>query len=260
MQALAKNFGVSHAITNDLELKNNDTEDLAVGSSGLSSNRDRNISEPSLPRDAAKWVSVKMRRNSFASPSSPPLPSAAQPGSILVWLPKDRTVVHSVLNNYFERLNFHRPVFSRSTFEQKLNALYEGHIVQHDPGYVCSVYLVLALGTLSELNHRVHEKEGRGPHVPAAAANPKDLLPPDWPTHEEFFDRALAVKPDLRVSVSSLQALILLQWYLYTEVTSFCSVLHAVSDRDPPLTATRKDFVAVSRKLGATRDRVGAPP
>lgn len=224
---MAKNFGVSQAITNELELKNNDTEDLAVGSSGLSSRRDRDISEPSLPRDAAKWVPVHMRRNSVASPTSPQLPSAAsggksaagQPNSILVWLPKDRNVVRKILDNYFERLNFHRPVFTRATFEQKLFALYDGQVVQHDPGYVCSVYLVLALGTLSELNHRVHEKEGQGTPVSVAAANPKKLMPPDWPTHEEFFDRALAVKPDLRVTVSSLQALILLQWYLYTEVS-----------------------------------------
>jgi hypothetical protein len=43
-------------------------------------------------------------------------------------------------------------------------------------------------------------------------------MPSDWPTHDEFFARALSIKPDLRVSVSSLQALILLHWYLYTEV------------------------------------------
>ncbi|TCD61493.1 hypothetical protein EIP91_008376 [Steccherinum ochraceum] len=219
-EALAKNFGVSQAITNDLELKNNDTEDLAVGSSGLNSKRDRDISEPSLPRDAAKWVPVQMRRNSVASPTSPPLSSSSakpssQHNSILVWLPKDRNVVAKVLDNYFERLNFHRPVFARSYFESKLSALYDGQVVQHDPGYVCSVYLIMALGTLSELNHRAHEQQG--PVPVAAGLNPKKLLPPEWPTHEEFFDRALAVKPDLRVTVSSLQALILLQWYLYTE-------------------------------------------
>ncbi|KAI9066113.1 hypothetical protein FKP32DRAFT_1589993 [Trametes sanguinea] len=45
-------------------------------------------------------------------------------------------------------------------------------------------------------------------------------MPPDWPEHEEFFQFALAVKPDLRVTVSSLQALILLHWYLYTEVSA----------------------------------------
>lgn len=221
-QALAKNFGVSQAITNDLELKNNDTEDLAVGSSGLSSRRDRDIPEPSLPRDAAKWVSVQMRRNSVATSTSPPVSSAAGgkagPGQILVWLPKDRNIVHKVVDNYFERLDFHRPVFPRAAFEQKLSALYDGQVVQHDPGYVCCVYLVLALGTLSELNNRVHEKEGQGP-AGASAVNPKKLMPPDWPSHEEFFERALAVKPDLRVSLSSLQALILLQWYLYTEVS-----------------------------------------
>ncbi|THH26993.1 hypothetical protein EUX98_g7198 [Antrodiella citrinella] len=199
-EALAKNFGVSQAITNDLELKNNDTEDLAVGSSGLSSRRDRDISEPSLPRDAAKWVPVHMRRNSVASPTSPKLLSTTdgkptQTNSILVWLPKDRNVVGKVLDNYFERLNFHRPVFTRASFEQKLSALYDGQVVQHDPGYVCSVYLVLALGTLSELNHRVHEKEGQGTPVSGATTSPKQLMPPDWPTHEEFFDRAWLSNP-----------------------------------------------------------------
>ncbi|KAH8100121.1 fungal-specific transcription factor domain-containing protein [Cristinia sonorae] len=213
-RALAKNFGVSQAITSDIELKSNDNEDLAVGSSGLSSRRDRDISEPSMPRDAAKWVPVRMRRNSIVSPTAPTLPPGNKPvphpNSILVWLPKDRNIVRKVLSNYFERLNHHRPVFNRANFEQKLSALYDGQVVQHDPGYVCSVYLVFALGTLSELNHRVHENEGQ-------TKSASELLPPDWPTHEEFFDRALAVKPDLRVTISSLQALILLQWYLYTE-------------------------------------------
>jgi hypothetical protein len=43
-------------------------------------------------------------------------------------------------------------------------------------------------------------------------------MPSEWPEHEDFFQRALAVKPELRVTISSLQALILLHWYLYTEV------------------------------------------
>ncbi|OBZ72675.1 putative transcriptional regulatory protein C1F7.11c [Grifola frondosa] len=196
-QALAKNFGVSAAIVSDVKMPIVDKEDLAVGSSGLTSGRDRDVGE-AVPRDASKWVSVAMRRNSIISPT-PSSPSAASAGSsVTVWLPKDRNVVQDTLNAYFTRLNFHRPVFLRSEFEQTLTALYEGQTLQHDPGFVCSVYLVLALGTLSELNHR-------------------SIMPPGWPEHEEFFERALAVKPDLRVTVSSLQALILLHWYLYTE-------------------------------------------
>ncbi|OJA16721.1 hypothetical protein AZE42_12355 [Rhizopogon vesiculosus] len=46
--------------------------------------------------------------------------------------------------------------------------------------------------------------------------NTKKLLPTVWPEHDEFFERALAVKPHLRVTISSLQSLILLQWYIYT--------------------------------------------
>lgn len=35
-----------------------DNEDFAVGSSGLSSGRDRRINEASLPREATKWMAV----------------------------------------------------------------------------------------------------------------------------------------------------------------------------------------------------------
>jgi len=129
-------------------------------------------------------------------------------------------MVQQVVERYFERLNVHRPVFLRKDFEKILNDLYDGVTASHDPGYVCSVYLVLALGTLSELNNRAVKTEldnkgdGQGPLGPFMA---KKLMP-DWPEHDEFFDRALAVKPNLRVTISSLQALILLHWYLYTEV------------------------------------------
>jgi hypothetical protein len=130
-------------------------------------------------------------------------------------------MVQHVVDGYFERLNVHRPVFLRKDFEKILNDLYDGLAVSHDPGYLCSVYLVLALGTLSELNHRAvskemeHKSDVPGPFVPSIA---QKLMPHDWPEHDEFMDRALAVKPDLRVTISSLQALILLHWYLYTEV------------------------------------------
>ena len=59
------------------------------------------------------------------------------------------------MNIYFERLNFHRPVFLHHDFEAALAELYQGEAEQHDPGFLCSVYLVLTLGTLLELNHRV---------------------------------------------------------------------------------------------------------
>jgi len=133
-------------------------------------------------------------------------------------------MVKDIIEIYFTRLNHHRPVFERKDFEKVLDDLYEGRTVSHDPGYVCSLYLVLALGTLSELNHRavkMDTKDGAetGAHIGPILA--KKLMPPDWPEHDEFFDRALSVKPDLRVTISSLQALILLQWYLYTEVRAF---------------------------------------
>ncbi|KAJ3569705.1 hypothetical protein NP233_g4870 [Leucocoprinus birnbaumii] len=97
--------------------------------------------------------------------------------------------------------------------------MYDGHTAVHDPGHICGVYLVLALGTLSELNHRAVDAdiENKSDVNRTISSVAKDLMPPEWPTHDEFFERALAVKPDLRVSVSSLQSLILLHWYLYTE-------------------------------------------
>ncbi|EGN98990.1 hypothetical protein SERLA73DRAFT_26828, partial [Serpula lacrymans var. lacrymans S7.3] len=127
-------------------------------------------------------------------------------------------MVNHVVDVYFQRLNFHRPVFARADFERRLNSLYEGEDVYQDPGFICSMYLILALGTLSELNHRATatDKDRKAPSDSPIAA--KKLLPADWPEQDEFFERALAVKPDLRVTISSLQALILLQWYLYTEV------------------------------------------
>ncbi|KAH9848389.1 fungal-specific transcription factor domain-containing protein [Lenzites betulinus] len=218
-QALAKTFGVSAGIMNDVDIPPVDKEDLAVGSSALISGRDH--SEPSsLPRDPTKWVTVTMRRNSIVSPSiaspgsSPAHPATSQ--SIAIFLPKSREMVQQILGAYFQHLNFHRPVLLRHEFEGKLNALYDGQALPHDPGLICCVYLVMALGTLSELNHRVSKLDNSG-HGSATSTVAKNLMPPDWPEHEEFFQFALAVKPDLRVTVSSLQALILLQWYLYTE-------------------------------------------
>lgn len=124
-------------------------------------------------------------------------------------------MVKRITDMYFTQLDYHRPVFIRADFEGTLDALYDGQAVQHDPGYVCGLYLVLALGTMCELNRKaVDVKDG-----PEGTSDILKLLPKNWPEHEEFFERALAVKPDLRVTISSLQALVLLQWYLYTEVS-----------------------------------------
>ncbi|KAG6816200.1 hypothetical protein H0H87_007749 [Tephrocybe sp. NHM501043] len=222
-EALAKNFGVSAAIVNGLKLSPGtvDKEDLAVGSSGLSSGRDRDfINEGSVPRDSTLWVKLLVRRNSGASaPNTLELPTASSScAAVEVWLPKDRNMVKLIVNSYFTRLNVHRPVFVRKDFDKTLNNLYEGVTVSHDPGYVCSLYLVLALGTLSELNQRAlaANVNTSGDHQHLGSAVAEKFLP-NWPEHDEFFGRALAVKPDLRVTISSLQALILLHWYLYTE-------------------------------------------
>lgn len=216
-QAIAKTFGVTAAIMN--EIAGPDKEDLAVGSSGLTSGRDRDIGETSAPRDATKWTSVIVRRNSQSGGTlTGMLPHA---GPVTVWLPKNREMLKVIVDVYFTRLNVHRPVFPRKDFEKILNDLYEGLTVAHDPGFVCSLYLILALGTLSELNHKAAKLDESGTMHPGPL---KKLMPPDWPDHDEFFERALSVKPDLRVTISSLQALILLQWYLYTEV-SICPFL-----------------------------------
>ncbi|KAI0315187.1 hypothetical protein OF83DRAFT_1133138 [Amylostereum chailletii] len=228
---LAKNFGVSPQIVQDLKLQTQatDKEDIAVGSAALISGRDRDMNETALPRDPTKWVHLSLRRNSIiAPPTSPTASPTTAPATttpvVHMWLPKDREMVHRILDSYFDRLNFHRPVFLRHEFQAALDQLYAGDAPQHDPGFVCSVYLVLALGTLSELSHRACglDEEARASAAAGVLKSPnqanlKRLMPAEWPEHEEFFDRALAVKPDLRVTVSSLQALILLQWYLYTE-------------------------------------------
>jgi hypothetical protein len=198
-----------------------DREDIAVGSHGLISGRDSIAAETAFQYDANKWVPIPIGRdNILASPNA-----AGSAPALSVFLPKDRDFVQYIVDIYFERLNFHRPVFLRHEFEAGLNELYAGNAQQHDPGFVCSVYLVFALGTLSELNHRTcgidrenRSKPGAGGSPSLANVNVKTLMPPEWPDHETFFQRALAIKPELRVTISSLQALILLHWYLYTEV------------------------------------------
>ncbi|KAF8638703.1 hypothetical protein AX17_001998 [Amanita inopinata Kibby_2008] len=219
--ALAKNFGVHATIVSEIPPAVHDKEDLAVGSNGLSSGRDRPVRESMMPRDPQHWISV-IHRNSTSSSAANTLsfPSpVVSAETVNVWLPKDRDMVQRIVNAYFQRLNIHRPVFGVKDFEKIINDLYEGLTVSYDPGYICSLYLVLALGTLSELNHQAASDDANNreaiQNLGSAAA--KRLMPPGWPEHDEFFERALSIKPDLRVTISSLQALILLHWYLYTE-------------------------------------------
>ncbi|KAI0293830.1 hypothetical protein BC826DRAFT_1141248 [Russula brevipes] len=228
-RALAKSFGVAPDIVQDLKLAPQplDREDIAIGSHGLISGRDAITAEAAFQHDANKWVVIPLGRNSVMSSPN----AAGSAPTLSVFLPKDRESVQSIVDVYFERLNYHRPVFLRHEFEAWLAQLYTGDAQQHDPGFLCSVYLVFALGTLSELNHRAcgldreaRSKPGSSSSGGSAGGSPsssninvKTLMPPEWPAHEEFFQRALAIKPDLRVTISSLQALILLQWYLYTE-------------------------------------------
>lgn len=212
MQSLAKIFGVSSSIVSNLRLAPTpvDREDLAVGSHGLSSGRDREVM---FSRDPVEWKQVKVTVDGDTA--------------FEVSLPRDREMVKQVIDAYFERLNPHRPVFLRHEFERILDELYKGKAQHHDPGFLCSMYLIFGLGTLSELNHRVFKCDGERDdtnRIPPV----KELMGPGWPKHEEFFDCALLVKPDLRVTVSSLQALILLHWYLYTEVR-----FHPSAEIDP---------------------------
>lgn len=216
LQALAKNFGVSAQIVSEVNLKSAsagsaELEDLAVGSGGLSSGRDRDLTDTSPPKDVSCWISVNMQHISNPGYQA----NNTRIRNVAIWLPKDRDTAKEIVHIYFTQLNYHRPVLNRADFEQVLNLLYDNQTVTYDPGYVCSLYLVLALGTMSRLNTEagnVKEDPARSP------VTKKKQVTQEWPEHEEFFERALAVKPDLRVTISSLQALILLHWYLYTEV------------------------------------------
>ncbi|KAH8977056.1 hypothetical protein EDB86DRAFT_3250411 [Lactarius hatsudake] len=153
-RALARSFGVAPDIVQDLKLGPQplDKEDIAVGSHGLISGRDSIVAESAFPHDANKWVLVPMRRDSITSSPSTPGPTH----TFLAFLPKDHDMVQHIVHIYFEHLNFHRPVFLRHEFEVTLSQLYAGESQRHDPGFLCSVYLIFALGTLSELNHRAY--------------------------------------------------------------------------------------------------------
>jgi hypothetical protein len=189
-----------------------DNEDIAVGSGGLTSGRDRLINEATLPRDSSRWISVNLPRNRVElSTASARLP---QP-SVKIWLPKDRNTVNHIVNVYFTRLNFNRPALDRSDFERDFNALYDGEITsRHDQGFICTLYLVLALGTLNDVNRRAN----KGDNPANSPTVRKRLMPEGWPEYGEFFEWGLFFKPEIQATTSALQALILFHWYLYTEV------------------------------------------
>ncbi|KDQ20570.1 hypothetical protein BOTBODRAFT_50643 [Botryobasidium botryosum FD-172 SS1] len=199
-RGLIRAFGVSQTIANGLKPEPTEREDDFAGVG---------LGRP--PRtNASTWLRQPITRR-LSSVSL--LTSAAEPRQLHI--PADRAMTDHIVGCYFSRLNRHRPVFSRDEFTEMLDALYDAvqgipntkyPSIQDDSGFLCSFYLVLALGTLSEDNCRFH-------NVDVATMKKSQ----GWPSHDEFFDHALAVKPDLRVTLSSLQALILMHWYLYTE-------------------------------------------
>ncbi|GAB1521756.1 hypothetical protein RhiTH_004853 [Rhizoctonia solani] len=225
-RGLSKSFGVARVITKNLptETSPEAREDLAV--EGYISGQLPDSSAPPV-LNPSQWQHSSIMRSS--KPGAPPEPP------IEVWLPYDQARAFKIVDVYFRNLEMSRPIFIRREFIASLRALYrlvgggppisyqeaiEGEVppedershnfasylstVHDDPGFLCSVYLVFALGTLSETNHLMHD-------------NPEAPVPTDWPSHVLFFNLALRIKPDLRVTISSLQALILLHWYLYTE-------------------------------------------
>ena len=211
--ALARAFGVSDSITSSLKLDPMTTEDMPVNPNAKY--------EITTPRDASHWITVAVRRDHLAG-GTPNTLSLYGPVSkstqVEVWLPKDRKFAKLIIDVYFARLNIHRPVYARKDFDKVLNDLYEGVTQVYDPGHLCSIFLIFALGTLSELNNRaVTANLDAEKHQGLSSSVAKKLMP-DWPSHDEFFERALLVEPDLEVSITSLQAMILLHWYLYIEV------------------------------------------
>jgi len=225
---LVKAFGVSQKITKDLkpgrEMNNWTTcepctnchptdaaspEDM-IG--GVPVVRDGVISKP---RDPAAWTETAIPRNS------------TQQGQQFL-LPREREIANQVLTTYFTDLNPYRPIFDEADVREKIDVLYSSvssdadvrasvdtgkhHDVTDDSGFLCCVYLIFALGTLCVQNRRIHQAE---------------RVEENWPSHEEFYDLALALKPDLQNSISTLQALLILHWYLFTEVWHY---LHLEGD------------------------------
>lgn len=211
LQALATAFGVSDFLVSRLLLPTSlEPEDLAVGNAGLVSRRDHFVvTQPRPSLNAARWMKVVTRPNPLTAVTGKSADAPSGADYVVVWLPKRRDIVNKTIDVYFSRLNQHRPVLTRDTFEKDLDALYDG-TGTYDPGFLCSFYFVLALGTSCECNGRIPGAEQDSDGTSQSLS--------DSVTQEEFFDNALAIKQELSVSLSSLQALILLHSYLYIEV------------------------------------------
>lgn len=178
------------------------------------------ITPLSKPHDPASWSDIPIPRN-----------RSHQEQRAFV-LPRDQAVAQQVLTVYFAEFNPYRPIFDEIDMREKIDFLYavsspdpdiraramadgatEGSKfkdVVDDSGFLCSVYLVLAMGTLAILNKRIQLSE---------------TVHEVWPSHEELYDHALGLRPDLQNSITTLQALCALHWYLYTEVCRFSQVL-----------------------------------
>ena len=62
-------------------------------------------------------------------------------------------------------------------------------------------------------------------HIQLTSGDQPLPVPPTWPQYDEFFLRAMDTRPDWRMTLSSLQAAVLLHWYLYTDVRMLDSML-----------------------------------
>ncbi|KAH7106288.1 hypothetical protein BKA62DRAFT_289533 [Auriculariales sp. MPI-PUGE-AT-0066] len=161
------------------------------------------------PREPSQWMRVNV--------AHPFPPHNSNQTLSYIFLPKDKNIVQLVVNEYFEKLNWHRPVFGKEDFEHQLKILYSG-TSNHDPGFMMSVYLILALGTLSEMNQHLVTDDPNGTHSRDETRQVMEQIArPNWPKIDEFWARATAIKPDLRLTISSVQAIILWQWHLYIE-------------------------------------------
>lgn len=191
--AIARGFGVNSRLLDGYS----EPEPMKVEGDDLPPVSNSSTLHPHL------WQSRPFRR--FQT-SAPPPPSQSASALDPVWLPKNREIALNMIEKYFKRLNFHRPIFEKENFLRRFEALYNTDSGSpDDSGFLCSTYMILALATLSEM------------HQPDLDKAWKERLQKEWPTHEILFSRALVAKSELRVTISSLQALLLLQWYLYSE-------------------------------------------
>ncbi|PFH46649.1 hypothetical protein AMATHDRAFT_7560 [Amanita thiersii Skay4041] len=148
VSSLAKNFGVHTIILNEV------LQTMSAGSSELSPKAGHFTHGSTPPLDPEHWMTILANRNPgdldsdhlYSSPTPVPEPA------MIIWVPKNRETLHRIVDIYFQRLNTHRLVFSRQEFDEIVAKVYEGR--DYDPGQLCSVYLVLALGLLSEQNHQ----------------------------------------------------------------------------------------------------------